>query len=61
MPTWLWVIIGIVGVITAIACTDIWCGEWEQPHLHSIESPPKRKRTPADKVDPPEIPTKEQR
>lgn len=60
MPTWLWVIIGIVCSTVAFACIDIWCGEWEQPHLH-IDSPPTRKRTPADKVDPPKIPTKEQR
>ena len=41
MPTWLWVIIGIVDVIAIVACTDIWCGEWEQPHLHTwVKSTP---------------------
>lgn len=61
MPTWLWVIICVVCSIMVLACIDVWCGEWEQPHLHSIESPPTRKQTPADKVDPPKIPPKEQR
>ena len=35
MPTWLWVIIGIVDVIVGVAITDFCWGECEQPHLHT--------------------------
>lgn len=49
MPTWLWVIIGIVDVIIGVAITDYaWGGEWEQPHLHTCT-----KSTPATPKAPP--------
>lgn len=73
MPTWLWVIIGIVDVIIGVAISAYaWGSEWEQPHLH-ISDPDQwvhwaqvyeayiRNKTPADDVNPPEIPPKEQR
>ena len=47
MPTWLWVIICTVGSIMVIAWMDIWCGEWEQPHLHTqIKSTPATPKAP---------------
>ena len=53
MPTWLWVIICVVCSIMVLACIDVWCGEWAQPHLH-IDSPPTRiTSTPAVPKAPP--------